>query len=396
VNRFIVKIKLITYVIFHFLWRWFKRPLLLLKHLNIAKQSILTAGMNGFIDDIFRRYLPKKYLLKTKICIKLPSSSIYSKLKIASLTNAELSTFKNVYQIDQKVNILVIRSGAMGDVILATPIIHMLHRKYDGLCCINVATRYPEVFRNNPYVTKILTIQEIRSLEHQFNLIIDLDCCYEKNRKKHITEAYSFNIFGAGVDVEHMQPELFPNDDDRTITKAFIEKIGGPYIVCHNRFDHTQPYRNLATRDWEDLILRMMSQTSFKVVQIGSKDKDFALKANNGNLIDARGILNLQQSQILISNAQLFLGVDAGPLHIAATTSTPIVCFFTIAHHNVRKPLRSKDTVFKAISPNIECYGCQDQFKFGIEWYCRKVNFPCISSFNMENAFQNCLSAIQQ
>ncbi len=372
-------------MIFHLLNKWLKRPALFPKHLKDGIQLFQSLGKEGLINYVFRRYLPTKYLLKTKIHIKEPSRSIHSKL----------NTFKES-QNEHHVKILLIRSGAMGDVILTTPIIRILHQKFDGLCSINVATRYPEVFRNNPYIEKIFTIQEIRSIEEQFNLIVDLDYSYEKNRKKHITEVYKFYVFGTSLDNECMQPELFPNDHDRTVTEAFIETIGVPYIVCHNRIDPTQPYRNLSAQYWEDLILKFIDQTNLMVVQIGSKNMDIALNVNKSNLIDARGVFNLQQAHLLIARSQLFLGVDAGPLHIAATTSTPIICFFTIAHHDVRKPLRSKDTIFKAIFPNIECYGCQDQFKFTEEWYCKKLNFPCKLSFNMKNALQDCLSIIKQ
>lgn len=99
---------------------------------------------------------------------------------------------------------------------------------------------------------------------------------------------------------------------------------------------------------------------------------------------------------ILIKNAVLFLGTDAGPLHIAACTQTPIVSFFTVAHHEVRKPLRNEEAPFTAITPQIECYGCQNQFKHTTQWRCLREDFLCTSKFNVKEALNACLNYIKR
>lgn len=386
------KLKLVLYTLGHFIWKWLKNPLIMGSNIVNAYRLTKDGGFKKLSDTVFRQYLPKKYLLKTKINLKIPSTSIHGKLKTSIDTESNPLAPKNPYDISTKIKILVVRSGAMGDVLLTTPIIKKIFNKYQGLCVITVATRYADVFKNNPYVNKTISIHDLRNLEEIYDLIMDLDSCYEKNRGLHITHAYNFYAFGADSTQENLQPELFSTNQDKETCTEFIKSIKTPYIVCHNRQDASQPYRNIPVKEWEYLIRSLAEKTSFKVIQIGSKDMDVALIEKNDVFIDARDRFNLQQTKELISNAKLFLGTDAGPLHIAATTQTPIVSFFSIAHHQLRKPLREDRIIFKPITPNIECYGCQSNFSVNEPWICQRKDFACTSLFNINQALDDCLT----
>lgn len=386
------KLKLVLYTIGHFIWKWVKNPLLVGPHISNAYKLTKEGGPKKLSDTVFRQYLPKKYLLKTKINIKTPSTSIYGKLKTSVDLEINPLAPKNLYEINAKIKILVIRSGAMGDVLLATPIIKKLFKNYDGLCSITVATRYADVFKNNPYIVKCISIHDLRNIEEQYDLILDLDSCYEKNRALHVTEAYNFYTFGISSTTENLQPEIFSANSDKETCSEFIKNIKSPYIVCHNREDASQPYRNVPRKEWERLLTSLFEKSGLQIVQIGSRSMDIALKNENNKFIDARDIFSLQQTKELISNAKLFLGTDAGPLHIAATTQTPIVSFFSIAHHHLRRPLRDDQSIFKPVTPNIDCYGCQSDFSINDPWFCKRNDFTCTSTFNINKALDDCLS----
>lgn len=386
------KLKLVLYTIGHFIWKWVKNPLVIGSHISNAYKLTKEGGPKKLSDTVFRQYLPKKYLLKTRINIKTPSTSIYGKLKTSVDPEINPLAPKNLYEINTKIKIIVIRSGAMGDVLLTTPIIKKLFKNYDGLCSITVATRYADVFKNNPYIVKCISIHDLRNIEEQYDLILDLDSCYEKNRALHVTEAYNFYTFGIGSTTENLQPEIFSTNSDKETCLEFIKHIKSPYIVCHNREDASQPYRNVPRKEWERLLTSLSEKSGLQIVQIGSKDMDIALKNENNKFIDARDIFSLQQTKELISNAKLFLGTDAGPLHIAATTQTPIVSFFSIAHHHLRKPLRDDQSIFKPVTPNIDCYGCQSNFSINDPWFCKRNDFSCTSTFDINKALDDCLS----
>ncbi len=389
------KLKLILYATGHFLWRWLKNPLIMVGHALSAYRLTKEGGPKKLSDAVFRQYLPKKYLLKTKINLKTPSPSIHSKLKTITDSDVNPVAKNNLHGVTTKIKILFVRSGALGDVLLTTPIIRKLFKKYDGLCSITVATRYPDIFKNNPYVKKVISIHDLRRLEEAYDYILDLDFCYEKNRNLHITQAYNFYAFGANSTNENLQPELFSTIEDKRIAETFIKNIDGPYVVCHNRIDSTQPYRNVPSKQWANLIRSLKIKTGVKIVQIGNKDMDVVVGDEKEGFIDARDQFSLQQVKVLIENATLFLGTDAGPLHIAATTQTPIISFFSIAHHKLRMPLRNTSCYFKPITPQIDCYGCQSNFSALDSWHCQKGDYSCTSTFEINQALEACLSIIK-
>jgi ADP-heptose:LPS heptosyltransferase len=389
------KLKLILYATGHFIWRWIKNPLIMVGHALNAYRLTKEGGIKKLSDAVFRQYLPKKYLLKTKINLKMPSSSIHGKLKTTIDTEINPAAEENSHHISSKIKILFVRSGALGDVLLTTPIIKKLFKKYDELCSITVATRYPDIFKNNPYIRNVISIHDLRRLEEAYDFILDLDSCYEKNRGLHITHAYDFYTFGADARKDNLQPEIFSTSEDKKIVETFVNNIG-PYIVCHNRVDPTQPYRNVPPQKWAELIHDLRAKTGMKIIQIGNKDMDVVVGDAKEGLIDARDQFSLQQAKELIAHATLFLGTDAGPLHIAATTKTPIVSFFSIAHHNLRMPLRDSSHYFKPITPQIDCYGCQSNFSAIDPWYCKRGDYACTSSFDINLALEACLSAIQK
>ena len=98
--------------------------------------------------------------------------------------------------------ILVRRSGALGDVILTTPVVRRLRReKPDSE--IFVETLCPDVFRNNPRIAGV-------NAEHRdYAQIINLDFAYEKHPSMHIVEAYMLAAFDDLGEPDDRQQELF-------------------------------------------------------------------------------------------------------------------------------------------------------------------------------------------
>jgi len=117
-------------------------------------------------------------------------------------------------------------------------------------------------------------------------------------------------------------------------------------------------------------------------------------------LIDLRGRLSIHQLKELIGAALLYVGIDSGTLHIAATTDTPVVSMFSSAHHALRMPLgRPEHASFNAIQPAVPCYGCQSTIKPPItNVTCTQgdpQSPPCISKFSLVEIQEKISLAIQ-
>lgn len=281
-----------------------------------------------------------------------------------------------------KQRILVHRAMALGDVILTTPIIRALYEKHNGDCEIDVSSNYPAVFDMNPYVRYAINPAQINNdiYDHVYNL----DLVYEKSPRQHIVEAYKDYVFGADFVIDDMSLDLFVSDNDYRIVDQFVNDNVNTekFIVVHMRKDGW-PSRNIPEEIWGDVLEPILDQYSdITIVQVGSKHE--ISFAGDDRLINALGKFTIHQLKELISRAEVFLGVDSAPFHIAATTSTPTVAFFTAVSHEYRKPL-AKDAVFEPLVANVDCYGCMaDVPAPNTEYSCRRGDVACVNSFDAQ------------
>lgn len=77
--------------------------------------------------------------------------------------------------------------------------------------------------------------------------------------------------------------------------------------------------------------------------------------------IDLRNKTSIPELAMIMSNAKAVVGLDSGPIHLAGTTSVPIVCGFTSILPEYRIPFRKKG-VFLSVTPNIPCIGCESNW----------------------------------
>lgn len=269
--------------------------------------------------------------------------------------------FKKQTDFMHKPSILIMRNSAIGDVLLTTPVIRQILADYDGNCYIDVLTLCGDVFKNNPWVREVSS--ELARLPGGYEKIINLNLAYEHYPMLHIADAYEFFAFGKKGSVRNKQPALFPLASDAKHIENFIDEIEGrDFLVVHMRYSNW-PSRNIETELWKKVIDGVLEETDLAVVQVGAKN-DLALSYEyNSRVFDWRNRFSLQQLQLLIKRSSVFLGVDSGTLHVAASTDVPIVCLFTSAHHDLRKPIRKPDSnVFIPIAPSVPCYGCQARF----------------------------------
>lgn len=286
-----------------------------------------------------------------------------------------------------KPRILVIRQLALGDVLLATPIIRKLFNDYSGKCTIDVITKRPEVFSGNHWVHEVFTPETFNRNYGEYDKVINLDLAYEKQPGLHIVDAYSYYSHGYSLSENEKRLELNNSIHEKLRISARIDQeIGGPYVVIHMRHD-TWPSRNLPQETWKQVIDIILSSTDYKIVQIGSPHE---ISFNHDNrLFSYLGKHSIHETKEVIENAEFYVGIDSGTLHIAATTDTPIYSFFTSAHHDLRKPFgRPSKAYFEPLTPEISCYGCQMRYEPPITGViCDQGDPyapPCLSMINVK------------
>lgn len=281
--------------------------------------------------------------------------------------------------IQTKPRILVNRSGALGDVILATPIVRKLYQDRGGMCEIHARTFHVDVFRDNPYVARVLHARDPLNV-NEYDLIINLDLVYEKNPRMHILDAYAHYAFGNVAMDRHV--ELFPSEDDAKPALEVAAACPNGYVAIHMRRTF-QGSRNLPESFWRQLVIDIVNETGLNVVQVGGPEEHAF--GGSDRLIDMRGKLSIHQLREVFARAQCYIGVDSAPLHVAATTGTDMIAFFTTARAEYRLPYREKGA-FRAIVPAIDCYGCQERLPLGSTMVkCERGDEDCVNRFSVSD-----------
>ena len=104
-------------------------------------------------------------------------------------------------QIDKPARILVDRRKAVGDVIMITPVLRELRRRYGSTAFIQVVTEESIVLEHNPDVNAVVHPQNVKR-EDPWDLYINLNDAYENNVRSHYVDAYLYKAYGTteGID----------------------------------------------------------------------------------------------------------------------------------------------------------------------------------------------------
>lgn len=252
--------------------------------------------------------------------------------------------------------VLIIRNGAIGDVIHTTALFRAIKKAYPHID-IDYATSYitapllkndcdlKEVFVFEDYSYKYFLSLVSEFKKKKYDLIINLQpqlkfnllCAligvktvnYKKDFKKHAVE----NFFDTA---KKMLPKIeLPPD-----LEIQISEKGKQYVL--NTFPEIQACKNVvfnmsATtqrqgRKWsvdyyKELAIRLINEYNCNIVLTGSmQDKDLTAQLVNlhENIYDFAGKFSLTESAALYSMCDLFVSGDTGPLHIASACNNPV------------------------------------------------------------------------
>jgi ADP-heptose:LPS heptosyltransferase len=286
-------------------------------------------------------------------------------------------------KIEKPIDILVQRRGAIGDVIMTTGVVRELKRRYGSNANIDVATDCAEVYRNNPHIRNIFPVDQIPGSTN-WQMYINLDDAYEDNPENHYLDSYFYQAFGSTT--LNQSVELFPTDADQAQVLEFrtSNDLLDKYIVIHMRRWNWE-FKNISPSVWYSVFEKLFTErTDFKIVCVGGNTDLFV---EHPLFVDARQIFNSQQIKHLCDTACAFVGVDSGPFHCAAASSTHVVALLThllperiIPHRNYE--IGKNCTAIKTLE---DCAGCNDRQARPIRRIvCEKGTHPCKDNFDTD------------
>lgn len=257
----------------------------------------------------------------------------------------------------------------MGDALLSTPALRKLSYFYSKP--VSIKTRYPDLFKNNPY------INEISLLDKDFD-----ETGYEVFQMYHNPERRHHSCLSArscaydlGFDLTDDELSIDFFSDSQTIYD--INKLNN-YICLHTTSNWTN--RTWKSEYWQDLVNKL-HDLHYNIVIFG---KDYEETFFDGSVCYKKCCIptgnriidftndgsSLDDLWHLINNAKALVTLDSGPIHIAGTTDTYIFQIGSARHPQFVAPYRHGSQNYKHEFIGGECnLFCASNIKYAVkEW----------------------------
>ncbi|MFC1704838.1 lipopolysaccharide heptosyltransferase II [Nanoarchaeota archaeon] len=311
-------------------------------------------------------------------------------------------------------NILIIRSAAIGDVLMSTPLVSTVRKLYPrAKISYLVGDWSKQVLANNPDINEAISFKDgiiskkeifaVASLikrikRKKFDLAIVLDKSYLWGLFAYFCKIHfrvGFDRCGEGfannlnVKFAGRKYELDYNLDIASILKAntqdrrmklnltkkdiqfannFIKnnKLKGRTLVGLAPGGARNPGQELALKRWPkdkyvDLVNELSKRKNTKIILFGGKwDKEinnYVIKNTHNGVIDTAGKITIQQSAALVGKCKCFVTNDSGSMHIAATTNTKVIALFGPTAPKRFAPNNAVVITSKKCKPCYDIYG---------------------------------------
>lgn len=280
-------------------------------------------------------------------------------------------------------NILIIRLSAIGDVVMASPLIQAFRRSYPearlswlvepaakGLLEHNPALdevilwprgHWQQLWRERRYLTLWREIRRFTQAlrARNFDLVVDVQGLMKsgiwarlsgapqriglgskegshrlmtqvmerRGDDRRIGSEYFHLARELGLELADFAMELMLSaDDDRYAGE--IARFGDYAVICPFT---TRPQKHWVEARWPVLADEIMARFSLPVVMLGGPaDRAAAarISAANSNIVNLVGECSLTQSAAMIKHARLLVGVDTGLTHMGIAFNVPTVALF--------------------------------------------------------------------
>jgi ADP-heptose:LPS heptosyltransferase len=305
------------------------------------------------------------------------------------------------------VRILVVRAGALGDTLMATPVLPALAERYPAAAIDVLASAaaapllagHPRLervlqlrWRNLPYamsLEKPALVRRLRAASYDLAIVLEHAARYydlvRRARPRRIAgfletpfdpalSSAANNLRAAGFDdwaSRPLAPEVFLEERDREEARAVVNRSQLPLIGLHAGYGpigRSKRNQDVRQRGWKlenfidlgrDLAARGMS-----IVLTGSAGdrpavEQIARGLPAGSFVNAAGRLGVRGLAAAIGMMDAFVSVDSGPAHIAAAVGTPLVVLWGPGILEQTRPIgaRAPVVVVRHPPPCAPCYG---------------------------------------
>lgn len=281
-------------------------------------------------------------------------------------------------QLPAHSRVAIIRLRSLGDCVLSTPAISLLHyARPDLRIAVIVEDRFADVYRGNPAIAEVLppTARAIRAFAP--DLCLNLHGGTRSARLTLLAGAKfraGLNIFRPAfaynvsiptaqeiLDItrrvhtaEHMASVMFYLGVERTwIPRAYVPAPPGRSpLAPTGRYAVIHPLAATPEKTWPAASFRevaafLVKSMHVEPIFVGGPDEDLSTFAPWRTVSGA----SLRDVAQLLRDASLFLGNDSGPAHMAAAFGLPLAVMFGPSDPEVWSPWRTVGKVLRATGP---------------------------------------------
>lgn len=298
--------------------------------------------------------------------------------------------------------ILVILIAHMGDTVLATPLTRALQAAYpEAVIDMLVSPLGAEAARHDPCISKVFVYEKIdwRRDRHKLMRVVGL-LQYRKYDMSFATSYGSlgsmmawftgakyrvgFDLYNGARFLTHVvsYPTGIIHEAEKqlkllnplgitftgsnlsfTVSENEIASLHQKIKISHDRPIvaicplSTHIHKNWTIVGWAT-VLKELSKLAYCYLIGSPKELPEITQINacsNNAAVIAAGSLTLGESAALLKEADLFITVDTGPLHIVQAFETPVLALFGPTHPDVWGPRRSCDVVIRS---TVDCLAC--------------------------------------
>lgn len=315
-------------------------------------------------------------------------------------------------------NVLVVKLRYIGDVLLTTPFLRALRRGFpDTRVTVLVNPGTGEVLRHNPDVNEVLCLprtglipqvrcyRELRA--RGFDCVVDLTdgdrsafisfttgarvrigfnhehrlrgrlysrCVEASYDAMHVIDYHAMALPSLGLSMEGGEPILPLSREDHERAHRVVKSLQ----LDRTRWIMIHPAARYWFKAWPPDRFAALSdafhERGFQVVLVGSPEERSVgtkiLQAAKRSMISLIGNTRLLELAALMTRCRLFIGNDAGPMHVAAAVGCPVVALFGPSDPAVWAP-RGKHV--KTIHKGLDCRECFHPGCFRGEQGCMKL-----------------------
>lgn len=316
---------------------------------------------------------------------------------------------------------LIIRFSSIGDIVLTTPVIRCLRKKYpDAVIHFLTKAKFSSIVESNPYLTKIIKLENdleevIENLkEEKYNAVIDL---HNNLRTLRIRQAlkgvpfYSFNKLNTQkwiytalkinilphkhiVDRYLKTTEHFGVINDNEGLDFFIPG-DGRVKESDLPFSHSHGFIAIAigaAHNTKKLpvnkLKQLCSDINYPIILLGGKEDiingEAISKVDPVKIYNACGKFSINESADIIRKSNLVISHDTGMMHIAAAFKKTV---FSVWGNTVPSfgmyPYKTEYKVFQ-----VNKLWCRPCSKIGYD-KCPMGHFKCMQKMNVDEITEN-------